>query len=121
MSRTKSDKLFSSIAEYLIKEGIESVLCVCYTLSSLPFSLSGYDPSICHHISLVDKTCQGYLVKEGGERGKEREALLCYHGDHFAGVMKNWKKRWFVLDYRNEYFAYFETMEVYTYITHSLL
>ena len=28
------------------------------------------------------------------------------------GFMKNWKKRWFVLDFVAEYFAYFETDEV---------
>ena len=26
----------------------------------------GYDPSICHHLSLSESICQGYLTKEGG-------------------------------------------------------
>lgn len=31
---------------------------------------------------------------------------------YVSGVMKTWKKRWFVLDYHNAYFAYFESEEV---------
>jgi hypothetical protein len=54
----------------------------------------GYDPNLCYNIILAASTCQGYLVKEGG-------------------FMKNWKRRWFVLDFNTEYLAYFETRERY--------
>lgn len=27
---------------------------------------AGLDASVCHHITISDSICQGYLVKEGG-------------------------------------------------------
>lgn len=44
VSRTKSDKSFSSIAEYLIKEGTENVFCI--THSPIPSSLPPSSPSL---------------------------------------------------------------------------
>jgi len=54
----------------------------------------GSDPSICKHIELSQTICQGYLMKLGA-------------------VRKNWRRRWFVLDFNCQYLAYFRDQQVY--------
>lgn len=66
-SRTKLDKTFSSIIEYL-KEGLSPyIVMIDGGLNHVSCVVIGdHDPSICHYINISGSICQGYLVKEGG-------------------------------------------------------
>ncbi|KAI1242335.1 Pleckstrin y-like domain family B member 2, partial [Lamprotornis superbus] len=49
---------------------------------------AGHNIETCYHISLTEKTCQGFLIKMGGK-------------------IKTWKKRWFVFDRNKRTFTYY--------------
>ncbi|XP_038668964.1 pleckstrin homology-like domain family B member 3 [Scyliorhinus canicula] len=49
---------------------------------------SGHGVESCHHLTLTDRTCRGFLTKMGGR-------------------IKTWKKRWFVFDSVKRRLAYF--------------